>query len=58
MLRKEVKIMEFRYVIKGKAYAWQKCGNVSVAKMKYVAESLTEQFGNDWNIEYRTGEQQ
>lgn len=56
MLRKEVKIMEFRYVIKGKTYAWQKCENVSIAKMKYVAESLTEQFGNDWNIEYRTGE--
>lgn len=45
--------MEFRYVINGKPYAWQNCENVSVAKMNYVAESLTEQFGNNWYIEYR-----
>lgn len=42
----------YRYVIKGKAYAWQKA-DTSIAKMKYIADCLTEQFGNNWYIEYK-----
>ena len=45
--------MEFRYVINGKAYAWQKADEVSVAKMQYVAVNLNEQFCNNWYIEWR-----
>ena len=44
---------QFRYVIKGIAYAWQNCSDVSIAKMNTVAEQLNRDFGNDWNIEYR-----
>ena len=42
----------YRYVIRGKACAWQK-GDTSVAKMKYIADMMNEQFGNDWYIEFK-----
>lgn len=44
--------MKFRYVINERTFAWQKAENVSIGKMQYVANSLTEQFGNNWFIEF------
>ncbi len=45
--------MEFRYVIKGIAYGWQNCEDVSVAKMNSVAKELNRDFGDDWYLEFR-----
>ena len=45
--------MEFRYVIQGRTYGWQRAEDVSIAKMQYVKETMNEQFGNDWYIEWR-----
>ena len=44
---------QFRYVIKGIAYEWQDCKDVTVEKMEAVAERLTKWYGDDWDIEYR-----
>ncbi len=44
---------QFRYVIKGIDCEWQNCEDVSIAKMNYVAERLSNDFGKDWYVEYR-----
>ena len=44
---------QFRYVIKGIAYEWQNCKDVTVEKMYSVAEQLNKDYGNDWYVEYR-----
>lgn len=44
---------EFRYVIKGIAYEWQNCDDVSIAKMNYVAERFNKWYGKNWNIEFK-----
>lgn len=44
---------EYRYIIKGEAFAWQSLADTTTEKLKAVAERLTKWYGNTWQIEFR-----
>lgn len=53
---REVKCMaRYRVIVRGVPKRWEDLGNKSVAYMQYLMDSLCEQFGNDWQLEFDFG---
>ena len=48
---------ELRFIVNGKAGGWKSVAKITPALLNYFAEAYTEQFGNNWNIEYRRKEE-
>lgn len=48
---------QYRYVVNGKAREWRSL-DTTIALMNYIADSFNEQFGDNWYIEYKEGDEE